>query len=232
VLSDVDFEAGAGSISAIVGPNGAGKTTLLKALVGIVPASGQVLFRGQDVSTWSSVQRSTRMAYVPQRSRLRARLSVHEVVALGRYAARPGVFSSTRGDRRAALDALRRVGAAHLWSRPYPDLSGGEQRLVLIARALATGASTLLLDEPTASLDVKNALELFDLLGSLESEGHCIVVVLHDLDDVKRHARTALLLADGRVRARGALADPEFRRELEQTLEVRLVDDSRLGFER
>src|SRR5690606_19640443 len=121
--------------------------------------------------------------YLPQASELRAMLGVRQVVALGRYAQRPGSFASTRDDERAVQAALERVGARELIEQPFPRLSGGQKRLVLLARALATGARTLLLDEPAASLDVKHSLELFALLTELARDGYTLLVVLHDLDD-------------------------------------------------
>jgi iron complex transport system ATP-binding protein len=232
VVDGVDFSAGAGAVSAIVGPNGSGKTSLLRALAGLVPYAGQIRQGDSDLTELSASERALRVAYLPQSSGLRAQLSVREVVALGRYASHPGLFTSTRQDDALVEEALRRTGIGELAEHAYPKLSGGQQRLVLIARALATGARTLLLDEPTASLDLRHSLELFELLGRLAREGYCIVVVLHDLDDVQRHAATALLLEAGRARAAGCASSPEFVAAAEQTYGVALVPADRLGFRR
>jgi iron complex transport system ATP-binding protein len=230
ILDAVDFDAASGCASAIVGPNGSGKTTLLRALAGLVPSSGTVQIAGADVRALSPAERAQRVAYLPQASELRAMLSVRQVVALGRYATRPGLFASTRADANAIERSLERVGVRRLIEHPYPTLSGGQKRLVLLARALATGAHTLLLDEPTASLDVKHALELFELLSSLAGEGYTVVVVLHDLDDVQRHAAHAVLLDEGRLQASGAPAAPAFVSAAERTYGVSLVPADRLGF--
>jgi iron complex transport system ATP-binding protein len=230
VVEHVDFEARAGQISAIVGPNAAGKTTLLKALAGLIPAQGSIRHGDTPLAELSAAERARRVAYVPQRSELSARLSVQQVVALGRYAGRPGVFSLGAADRRAIEAALERVRARALAERFYPELSGGEQRLVLLARALATGAHTVMLDEPAMSLDVRHGLGLFELLRELAGQGYCVVCVLHDLDEVRRFCDAALLLDQGRARFAGAPEQAAFMAAAEAVYGVRLVEHDRLGF--
>jgi iron complex transport system ATP-binding protein len=230
VLRGVDFSAPGAELTAIVGPNGAGKTSLLRTLAGLLPYSGSVTCEGEELTGSSARERARRLAYVPQRSRLTARVVAREVVLQGRYAQRPGWFGVGSDDRASCARALERVGAAHLAERLYPELSGGEQRLVLLARAIATGARNILLDEPTASLDLKHCLVLFELLESLARDGYCVVCVLHDLDDVQRHADGSVLLAEGRARASGRFSDPAFRRAIESTYEVQLQEATRLGF--
>ena len=230
IVEDVSFEAASGQLTAIVGPNAAGTTTLLKALAGLVDYQGNVRCGARPLQGLSPAERALRLAYVPQRSLLNSMLSVREVVGLGRYAHHPGAFSLGTHDTAAVDAALARIGIGALAARPYPLLSGGEQRLVLLARALATGARTILLDEPTLSLDVRNALELFLLLGGLRAQGYCIVCVLHDLDEVLRHCDAALLLAAGSARFQGAPRTAAFSAAAEAVYGVRLVDADRVGF--
>jgi iron complex transport system ATP-binding protein len=230
ILDGVGLEAAPGALTAVVGPNGSGKTTLLRAVAGLVPFSGEVRSGEVDLRALLPAERARRVAYLPQSSALAAMLSVRQVVALGLHATRPGSFFRPRSDGDAIAHALGRVNISGLSEQAYPRLSGGQKRLVLLARALVTGASILLLDEPTASLDVKHSLELFELLESLARDGYTIVVVLHDLDDVQRHASRALLLDAGAVRAFGPASEPAFVRAAEQTYGVELVEQDRLGF--
>lgn len=230
IVLGVDFDAAPGELTAIVGPNGSGKTTLLRALGGLVEFAGRIRHGEDDVERLRPAERARRVAYLPQTSALNAMLSVRQVVALGRYASHPGFMSLTRQDNRSIEQALGRIGIIELADQAYPKLSGGQQRLVLLARALATGASTLLLDEPTSSLDVKHSLSLFALLTSLAREGYCVVLVLHDLDDVQRHAASALLLDAGRVKAFGSPSASPFVQAAELTYGVSLVPGDRLGF--
>jgi iron complex transport system ATP-binding protein len=196
VLDRVDLVASPGALLAITGPNGAGKTTLLKALLGLVPASGEVRVEGAPLASLGAAERARRIGYVPQRSGLAAALAVEDVVAQARFARAEGAAARVEG-------ALGRAGVAHLRARSFDTLSGGEQRSVLLARALASGARALLLDEPTAGLDVAQVLRFFALLGTLKREGYTLVCVLHDLVDVHRHAEHTLLLQRGRVLAAG-----------------------------
>jgi len=230
VVDGVDLGAAAGRITAIIGPNGSGKTTLLRALAGLTTFEGQVMHGPRNLRDMAPRERAERVAYLPQSSSLSAMLSVREVVALARYASHPGVFSRSRRDDVAIERALARTNILELADAAYPQLSGGQRRLVLLARALASGAPTLLLDEPTASLDLRHALSLFALLASLATEGYCIVLVLHDLDDVQRYAEHAVLLHAGKVRASGAPSSPNFVGAAEGTYGVSFVDHDRVGF--
>ena len=206
VLSGVSFEAHHGEVLFIAGRNGAGKTTLLRAIAGLGAFKGRL--RVGDVSADAPAhQRANLVAYVPQRSGLQAALPVHRVVEQGRHTQRDLLGRLGTRDRRSIEDAMRDAGVLHLRERPYTALSYGEQRRVLIARALATHARVLLLDEPTAALDLEQALRLHALMRTLASEGYAVVVVLHNIDDVIRHTDRTLLLHEGRIHAAGPSAE-------------------------
>lgn len=203
VLSDVELDVARGTHLAILGRNGAGKTTLLRALVGLIPAQGSVSVLGQALEHKSPLERARLIAYVPQRSELSARLRVHEVVAQGRYAHQHGAMlgwltpSRTAPQQQAAVErALEMTDALHLRERVFPELSGGEQRRVLLARALASEAPVIALDEPTAALDIAHALLFFQQLRTLVEHGHTVVTVLHNLHDAALFCDQAVVIHD------------------------------------
>src|SRR5690606_32679161 len=150
----------------LVGPNGSGKTTLLRAIAGLSPYEGAIRLDGSDARALAGTARARTMSYVPQRSLLDAPLRVRNVVAQGCFSAPASAATSALVEQ-----ALAKVGLSALALRAFPTLSLGEQRRVLIARALASQAPYLLLDEPDAYLDVGERLRLFALLERLRAEG-------------------------------------------------------------
>ena len=202
IVEGVSFSLEAGEILAILGPNGAGKSTLLRALAGLLPAEGEILLGGAHLNELVPAERAKRIAYVPQRTQLQALLRVEEVVAQGRYAHR-----SSRDSILA--EAMKQSGADAFAGRLFPELSIGEQQRVLIARALATEAPLLVLDEPTAALDARQGLRTHGLFRRLAEQGRGLVVVLHHLDDALRFADRCLLLGPGRPSKVVASGAPE-----------------------
>jgi iron complex transport system ATP-binding protein len=209
VLADVDLTAPAAAISVLLGPNGAGKSTLLKTVLGFLPHEGRIALGGTDVRTLDAQARARLCAYVPQHSALEAPLPAREVVAQGRFSHGPGgAFAGlTRSDLTAVEAAMARTDVTALADRPFSALSYGERRRVLVARALASQAPLLLLDEPTAALDVGHALALFQTLREVARAGAAVVVVLHQLQEAAAIADRAVLLAGGRVVHAGSPAE-------------------------
>ncbi|MBW1831334.1 MAG: ATP-binding cassette domain-containing protein [Myxococcales bacterium] len=231
VLHDVDLDANPGEVLALLGPNGAGKSTLLKALAGLLPYEGCVEIAEVEVASISPRMRAKRISYVPQRSLLRSALSVEEVVALGRYVHGGSFGGISQSDRDAIDHALETAHADSLRDRIFTQLSVGEQQRVLLARALASDAPILLLDEPTAALDVREAMAVLRLIRTLAERQHTLIVVLHDLADARSTTDRALLLKEGRVAKRGSTAEVVSPGPIRDVYGVNLIENARIGFE-
>jgi cobalamin transport system ATP-binding protein len=205
LLRHASLELG-GGLLALVGPNGSGKSTLLRLLGGLWRASeGAVSLGGRDLKSLPRRAIARAIAYTPQDTHLDFAFTVSEVVMMGRHP-HLGRFEFERGSDRAAVsEAMRRVDVAQLADRFVTELSGGERQRVLLARSLATQAPILLLDEPTASLDVAHALDVLGLCRELAEEGKTIVTAIHDLNLAARFADRVALLCEGRLIACGAV---------------------------
>lgn len=192
VLWDIDYDAPAGKLVAIVGPNGAGKSTLIKAALGLVPLTdGEVRFFGKPYRA----QRS-RIGYVPQRTSVDWDFPVNalDVVAMGLYRQIGWFRPVTRSYRLQALAALERVGLGEFAQRQISELSGGQQQRVFLARALVQNADLYLMDEPFAGVDAATERAIVELLRELRSTGKTALVVHHDLQTVSEYFDEVLLL--------------------------------------
>jgi iron complex transport system ATP-binding protein len=211
VLDAVDLAIGGGTLVCLVGPNGAGKTTLLRLCGGLAaPTSGAVRVLGVDPAREPRRRMARRLSYTPQGYRLAFPYRVSEVVLMGRYAHGSGSPFALEGadDLAAAAAAMERCDVAGLAARRFDELSGGEQRRVLLAQAFCQGAELLLLDEPTASLDPAHSLALFSALAAeRDRRGATALVVTHDLNLAARMADRLVLIAGGRIAADGAPVD-------------------------
>lgn len=202
VLDGVDLTVEAGEFVALVGPNGAGKTTLLRMINGILdPDEGTVALDGESTSDLASKAISRRVATVPQDTHLGFSFSAEQIVEMGRTPHRSRLDWSDDSDPVEA--ALERTETTHLRDRSVDDLSGGERQRVLLARALAQEPAALLLDEPTASLDINHQVQVLELVEDLVGEGRGAVAAIHDLDLAARYCDRLVLLADGEIRANG-----------------------------
>ncbi len=195
---DISFALQVGEVVAVLGRNGSGKTTLFRTLLGLLPAvAGEVQIGEHKVIDMASREVASAVAYVPQISASAFDFTVLEMVTMARVAhvawyARPG-----KRDRDRAHEALHIVGMSAFASRRYIELSGGERQLVMIARALATEAQTILLDEPTASLDFGNQLLVLETLAMLKSGGFAILFTTHHPEQALRLAQRTMAIDRG-----------------------------------
>ncbi|MEJ2503146.1 MAG: ABC transporter ATP-binding protein [Gemmatimonadota bacterium] len=209
----VELAVPRGAFYAIIGPNGCGKTTLLRLLLGALePRRGAVDYDGRPLGDWSRRERARRVGVVPQIEELVFPITVRELVAMGRYPHLGSWRGEGAGDRRAIEAALETCDVAALATRAVATLSGGERQRARVARALAQEPDTLVLDEPTASLDISHEMGIFELLRGLADSGVTVVMVTHNLNVAARYADRLLLLDRGRTAAEGtpdAVLDPD-----------------------
>jgi len=183
VLRDINLALGAGEILTLLGPNGVGKTTLFKTLLGFLPAlGGEIQLNGRPMAAWPRTELARQLAYVPQAHIPPFPYRVRDVVVMGRTA-HMGLFSAPSArDFALADEALAELGLLDFSARIYTELSGGEQQLVLIARALAQQPSLLLLDEPTANLDFGNQIRVLGQVICLARRGLAVIMTTHAPD--------------------------------------------------
>ena len=207
ILDAATVTIAAGAVTAVLGPNGSGKSTLLRLLGGLWrPAAGTVSLGGRPLDRLSRGDIARRVAFLPQDTHCEFAFTVDEIVGMGRHP-HIGAFASARDrDRDAVARAIATCDLEHLRGRTIDRLSGGERQRVAIARCLAAEPSVLLLDEPTAHLDLEHALAVLTLCRALADRGTAVVVATHDVGAAARFATHTVLLHAGRVVAAGSPA--------------------------
>ena len=208
ILKSVSFEARPGEVAGLIGPNGAGKSTLLRVLAGLLrPESGDVRIEDLPLKGLNSGQRARRIAFMPQHDATHPFTAI-ETVLMGRYAHLGRFELEGRQDREIALSAMARTDTAQFEDRQLDRLSGGERQRVILARALAQQANVILLDEPSASLDLRHRLSIMETLREeVATRQVAVVVALHDVSLASRYCDRLTLLYDGRVTAEGKPAE-------------------------
>lgn len=205
VLDGISITINEGDIVGILGPNGAGKSTLVKLIAGLLkPSNGDVLLENESVHKISPKQRAKKMAYVPQIISMPFSYTAVEVVLMGRAHNLPLLGLESKGDINAAMDAMNKTDCAHLASRLFDSLSGGERQRVILARAFAQGARIMLLDEPTAFLDIRHQIEFNRYIREdNERSGTTIVSAIHDINLASVFCSRIILLQNGKIIATG-----------------------------
>lgn len=208
VLHDLSFHADYGSFISVLGPNGVGKSTLFKCLLGIYPPDrGNILINGEDIRQLSPRKLAQKAAYIPQTHTQSFQYSVFDMVLMG-TATDLAAFSAPGAAQAAkAEEALKRLGIAHLKNRSFTKISGGEQQLTLIARALAQDARILIMDEPGANLDFGNRLRVMQTMKRLAAEGCLIIQSTHDPEQAYMYSDAILALQNGKLLTYGSPAE-------------------------
>ena len=220
----VSLDAVRGVITAVVGPNGSGKSTLIRALLGRVPlAGGRIMIDDNDRAGFDARALARRVAVVTQREEPAFPLTVREYIALGRYPHGTLWRRDAGRDASAVRDAIARADVGGLTDRGTDTLSGGEWQRVRVARALAQDGEAIVLDEPTAFLDVGHEMALFELLHEIAAGGHAVLLVSHQLNLVARFAAHLVLMDRGTVAAAGAPGDVMDGATLERVYDWPLV---------
>jgi iron complex transport system ATP-binding protein len=204
VLHDVSLDVKNGEVLALIGPNGAGKSTIIRAASGVIPSLGNVRTNGDNFASLSPLQRARYLAVVPQAISLPPAFTVWETVLMGRTPYLGFLGHTSAIDEEAAKQSLNKVNALTFADRRVGELSGGERQRVLLARALCQSTPILLLDEPTAHLDLQYQVSLLELVRDLaHRENLAVLIALHDLNLAAHYADRVALLVGGHLKATG-----------------------------
>ncbi|HPU12827.1 MAG TPA: heme ABC transporter ATP-binding protein [Aeromicrobium sp.] len=227
IVSGINLEVRRGEVLALVGPNGAGKSTILGALTGDVPASaGQVELNGKNLSQWHAKDLAKVRAVLLQSNQVSFPFTVREVVEMGRN---PWLgHASEAEDDEAIAEAIELTDIAHLVDRRFTALSGGEKARVSLARVLAQRTEVVLLDEPTAALDLRHQEEVMQVTGKLAKAGRAVAVVLHDLTLAAARADRIAMIDGGELVAIGAPREVLTAERVAKVygIEVHVIDDN------
>ncbi len=231
ILNNISAEFKPGKMHGIIGPNGAGKSTLLKNMCRIwEPQAGTIFINDTDYRSISRKALSAIITMVPQNPTIGFPISVYDIVSMGRHPHLGRFQSLMHNDREIIERALKITQTYDLKDRNINELSGGECQLAVIARALATEASIVLLDEPTSDLDIKHGLTIMDLLCGLKEEGKTILVNVHDLNLARRYCDTISIINKGGIVYRGVPSEAFSEENIREVFGVNMTevkDDSR-----
>lgn len=227
VLKGVDFSLEMGALTCILGKNGAGKSTLFRCLLGMLPQyGGDIILHGKSVRDYGIQELSDQIAYIPQMHGSVYNFSVSDMVLMGTTSSM-GLFSNPKKvQEERAQEAMELLGIEYLKTRTFAHLSGGEQQMVLIARAIAQQAKTLVMDEPCANLDYGNQIKILEIAKDLAAKGYLILMSTHSPEHALLYADEVLVLNEGRVLCKGEPTAVMTEEVLKQIygIEVSLID--------
>ncbi|MDI6813259.1 MAG: ABC transporter ATP-binding protein [Desulfitobacteriaceae bacterium] len=203
VLKGIDLTVRAGEFLGLIGPNGAGKTTLLKCLNGIYPSQGKIWLQGVDLKNLTEKEIAVRIGVMHQNVQVTFPFPAGEVVLMGRYPHLKRLQRESGQDYRIARESMEYTDTLQFAQRPISELSGGERQRVLFAKVLAQEPEIILLDEPTASLDIRHQEQIFQYAGVLAAQGKTVIAAVHDLKIAARYCTRLVLLKDGEILADG-----------------------------
>ena len=227
ILKDINLEFSKPELVAILGPNGVGKSTLIHCMNRILkPSSGRVLINEKDVQTYNLKELAKIQGYVPCMSTDSFPMNVIDAVLLGRHP--HSNWKSTKEDVEIAYDVMHSVGIDELAQRPFNKLSAGQHQKVMLARGLAQETSILLLDEPTANLDVRHQLEVTKMLRNFSHEKNILVIMIcHDLNIAAKYADSIIMMKDGSIYASGTAEEVIKEENIRSVYDVdcRIIED-------
>lgn len=221
VLKQIDLQIKTGRWTCVVGPNGAGKSSLLKALAGLLPHSGQVLWQGQPLESWARAQRALQLSWLGQGETSTLDLRVWDVAMLGRLPHQSWLGAPSAQDAQMVEAALKATQAWDWRERTLGELSGGERQRVLLARAMAGNAPIMLMDEPLANLDPPHQVDWLEQVHCLLAQGTTVVSVLHEIG-MALHANDMVVMQEGRVVHHGASSDVATHAAIEAVFDQRI----------
>lgn len=233
ILKGVSFKAERGEVVGILGQNGCGKTTLLRCInASLTPSSGNIVLDGEDVKSLSKKEIARKMAFVTQTTNITFPFTVYETVMMGRYPRIGSIDTETDRDINIVYNAMKDTGTLQFADRGINELSGGERRRVLIARALTQEPEVLLLDEPTLHLDINHQFDLMELINKLAKEKKLLIlIVTHDIILASRYCDKMILVENGKIHQMGKTADVASPGNFREIFEIdsEISQDDRFG---
>lgn len=214
IIDNVSFGILPGSMTGIIGPNGAGKTTLLNLITAsTVPSAGKISLNNQNVFAMHRRDIARMVAVVPDSFETQFYLTVFDIVLMGRYAHGAQSYKTASMDIEITEAAMQKVGILSLRNQYYKTLSSGEKQKVLLARAIAQDSPVIILDEPTSNLDIKNQMEIMQILWQMHISGKTILAIMHDINLAVRFIKNFIFLKDGHLAHSGNI-DAVFTKEI------------------